>query len=214
MHKRLQGDGEGVGCEVEENMNSSIRELYMYRGLNPWTIYLFTEVSSIPEIFREVSSIPEIFTEVSSILELFTEVSSIRPNNVGLCTNAWDKWSSSVVHSLSLLWQLIMSSHHNILCWWWQNPCYSISSEILAVNISDFFYSSLQIRKMLTQIYLFSTFILQMRALQVDLDPPFPGADQPCYQEVRKWNKSCSSKFWIGFNPSMGPTPSKVISPP
>ena len=46
--------------------------------------------------------------------------------------------------------------------------------------------SSLEIRKMLALIYLFSTFILQIPALQVDLDPPFPGADQPCYQEVRK----------------------------
>ena len=62
----------------------------------------------------------------------------------------------------------------------------SISSEILVVNISHFFYSSFQIRKMLAQICLFSTFILQMQAHQVDLDPPFPGADQPCYQEVRK----------------------------
>jgi len=40
---------------------------------------------------------------------------------------------------------------------------------------------------MLAQIYLVSTFILQLvAALQIDLDPPFPGADQPCYQEERQ----------------------------
>ena len=40
--------------------------------------------------------------------------------------------------------------------------------------------------EMLAQIHLISTFILLRLAacVQVDLDPPFPGADQPCYQEV------------------------------